>query len=273
MSKTNATFSGAELKAIVVALLVYLATYGLFATYGRSWLSTPAEAGLFGDMFGAFNAFFSGLAMFGVVGALMLQRRQNQMQSEELALQRQELADTRIEIAGQTKALEGQLLRWDKDYIERHKPIVFVDRVSPSDGGHDYVMRNVGGGVALNVYFVPEDATPNQSGVWPVRALGSLAADSEKRLPDELSRAFRDSTEHAVPHLLIAEGLYSRTTQWTPTLNYRSPDYDPAEGHVEHRVATVLHPSKRFERQSSRVFLASNAADLLQQLTTLGSQD
>jgi hypothetical protein len=50
-----------------------------------------AEPGTFGDMFGAVNALFSGLALAGVVCAILLQR-------EELRLQREELALTRLEL-------------------------------------------------------------------------------------------------------------------------------------------------------------------------------
>jgi hypothetical protein len=50
----------------------------------------------FGDMFGAVNAFFAGLAFAGVVYAVLLQR-------EELRLQRRELQLTRQQIAEQTK--------------------------------------------------------------------------------------------------------------------------------------------------------------------------
>ena len=132
-------------------------------------------------------------------------------------------------------------------------------------------MRNVGGGFAVNVYFVPDRAAPDSEGDWPVRALGSLGPNSERRLPEILNRAFCDSTNHPIPHLLIAEGPYSRTTQWNPTLNYRSADFDRREGHVLHRVATILKASPRFLHQSLREFLSDNAGDLLKQLATLGS--
>lgn len=49
-------------------------------------------------MFGAFNAFASGIAMLGVIAAILLQREQNQMQAEELRLQRIELEQTREEL-------------------------------------------------------------------------------------------------------------------------------------------------------------------------------
>jgi hypothetical protein len=90
-----------------------LGIYGLF--FGGYWWAVAvwvtderAAAGQFGDMFGGFNALASGLAMLGVIGALYLQRKQNEMQADELRLQRIELAQTREELKGQKEALETQ---------------------------------------------------------------------------------------------------------------------------------------------------------------------
>jgi len=57
--------------------------------------------GTFGDMFGAVNALFSGLAFAGVIYAILLQRK-------ELSLQRKELELTRQELAGQKEQLKAQ---------------------------------------------------------------------------------------------------------------------------------------------------------------------
>lgn len=56
-----------------------------------------AERGQFGDMFGAANTLFSGLAFAALFFALNLQRK-------ELCLQRHELKETRAEFARQTQA-------------------------------------------------------------------------------------------------------------------------------------------------------------------------
>lgn len=62
------------------------------------WAKNPGQ---FGDMFGAVNALFSGLALGGIVLAILLQR-------EDLKLQRTELELTRKELAGQKEALTLQ---------------------------------------------------------------------------------------------------------------------------------------------------------------------
>lgn len=61
--------------------------------------STWSDRGTFGDMFGAVNALFSGLAFAGVIYAIFLQR-------QELALQRDELAATRVELGRSAEAQE-----------------------------------------------------------------------------------------------------------------------------------------------------------------------
>lgn len=57
--------------------------------------------GQYGDMFGAVNALFSGLAFAGLIFALLLQQ-------QELNLQREELRLTREELHSQTKTLAEQ---------------------------------------------------------------------------------------------------------------------------------------------------------------------
>ena len=59
------------------------------------------ERGTFGDMFGAVNALFSGLAFAGVIIAIFLQRK-------ELEFQREELELTRGEFEKQTDEFEKQ---------------------------------------------------------------------------------------------------------------------------------------------------------------------
>ncbi|MDE1206566.1 hypothetical protein [Tenacibaculum larymnensis] len=49
-----------------------------------------SDRGTFGDMFGAVNALFSGLALFGIIVSILIQQK-------ELNLQRLELSDTRKE--------------------------------------------------------------------------------------------------------------------------------------------------------------------------------
>ena len=94
-------------KRVGVILLGYAAVWLVYGfTLRRMYDST--EAGQVGDAFGGFNAFVSGLAMLGVVGAILLQHAQLGMQAEELRLQREQLEQTRLELQGQKEALVQQ---------------------------------------------------------------------------------------------------------------------------------------------------------------------
>lgn len=83
------------LSTIVIGLwIVYpFAIWGLYEEL--------AHRGQFGDMYGAINALFAGLAFAGVIWAIFLQKN-------ELELQRKELAYTRKEIKGQKEQLHAQ---------------------------------------------------------------------------------------------------------------------------------------------------------------------
>jgi hypothetical protein len=83
------------LTACVAALTI------VYAAVLIAHIPDPQERGFFGDMFGALNTAFSGLAFAALAYTLNLQRK-------ELALQRQELAETRAVLAEQAKAQAEQ---------------------------------------------------------------------------------------------------------------------------------------------------------------------
>jgi len=97
--------------------LIALAVCLVGLLWGASWyfiprcLSTWQERGTFGDMFGAVNALFSGLAFAGVIIAVMLQ-------SKELRLQREELEQTREELEGQKDQLTRQANYFEEQNFE-----------------------------------------------------------------------------------------------------------------------------------------------------------
>lgn len=79
----------------VIACIVFV----IWAVSG--WLiSSTKDPGQFGDMFGAVNALFSGLAFATLIYTVFLQRK-------ELQLQRQELAETRKELKRSAAAQEA----------------------------------------------------------------------------------------------------------------------------------------------------------------------
>ena len=90
----------------------------LFITVFILWILNPiivgyiyqgmAERGQAGDLFGAVNSLFSGLAFAGIIWSLRLQQTQLEMQKEELKLQREEQIASRIELKGQKEQLQQQ---------------------------------------------------------------------------------------------------------------------------------------------------------------------
>jgi hypothetical protein len=76
---------------VLLAILIVLVISGILISryFGR-----PDSASAFGDMFGAANALFSGLAFAGVIYTLIQQSREFNLHREEFDLQRKEMIAT-----------------------------------------------------------------------------------------------------------------------------------------------------------------------------------
>lgn len=74
-------------KMIILVLVVWIVSAMLIIWQIDNW----SDRGTFGDLFGAVNALFSGLAFAGLIYTIVLQKR-------ELALQRSEIAQNRVEL-------------------------------------------------------------------------------------------------------------------------------------------------------------------------------
>lgn len=87
-----------------------------------------ATRGVFGDMFGAVNSLFSGLAFAGIIFTIFLQKR-------ELSLQREELTETRKEFIQQNETLKKQ--RFENTFFQLlrlHNDIVDKLKIRAADG-------------------------------------------------------------------------------------------------------------------------------------------
>ncbi len=87
-----------------LVLVQCLAYFGIVELYGK-----PGGSGPFGDMFGAVNTLFSGMAFAGVIYAILLQRKELALQRAELRLTRGELKQSRIEAERTASAQEQQV--------------------------------------------------------------------------------------------------------------------------------------------------------------------
>ena len=94
-----------------IAILVGI---GVLALWAGSWwwisqhFQNPDERGTFGDMFGAINALFSGLAFAGLIITLLYQKEELTLQREELKATRAEMKSQRMEFEEQNKTLKRQ---------------------------------------------------------------------------------------------------------------------------------------------------------------------
>lgn len=92
-----------------VAPLIIAATF-VVVVWGSSGflLAGDDQRGTFGDMFGAVNALFSGLAFASLIYTIYLQRIELSLQRSELFLTREELAGQKEQMAAQTQILVKQ---------------------------------------------------------------------------------------------------------------------------------------------------------------------
>jgi hypothetical protein len=90
---------------LVVGLWMFCYYYLTNKVFEKIDSTTWAMRGQFGDMFGAVNALFSGLAFSGIIYTILMQREELSLQREELKLNRQELQDTRKEFEQQNETL------------------------------------------------------------------------------------------------------------------------------------------------------------------------
>lgn len=86
---------------IIIAIFVVFAWILTWALLGND-----PDRGTFGDMFGAVNALFSGMAFLGVIFAILLQSKELKLQRKELKFTREELKGQKLQLEAQNKTLE-----------------------------------------------------------------------------------------------------------------------------------------------------------------------
>jgi hypothetical protein len=134
-----------------------------------------------------------------------------------IALRQIRATDGQLAIAAdQLKVMRDELHHGRVARKQDNKPTVVLDRRDHPErgsGNFDFVLCNVGRGLAANVYEV----NPARQG-W--RSLGGLAAGAERPVPPWLYEELNNpGDEKRFQHIIIAEGIRSRTRRWNPTLN------------------------------------------------------
>lgn len=88
--------------SLIGVFVLWALTFFLF------FISESENRGQFGDMFGAVNALFSGLAFAGLIITLILQRQELSLQREELEQTKDELKNQRVEFEKENETLRYQ---------------------------------------------------------------------------------------------------------------------------------------------------------------------
>jgi len=101
--ETKSNYKTIAICVSIITIIIWALSFLLFTT---NW--DKDERGTFGDMFGAVNALFSGLAFAGLIVTLIMQHEELGLQREELAQTNDELAAQREEFAAQTKTMKIQ---------------------------------------------------------------------------------------------------------------------------------------------------------------------
>ncbi|WP_431090815.1 hypothetical protein [Paenibacillus sp. 8b26] len=94
----------------IYIVLIALGIFGVWAGSGwaiNTWINASYR-GTFGDMFGAVNALFSGLAFAGLIYTISVQRDELQEQKKAIEMQTEELSLQRQAIEMQTEELRMQ---------------------------------------------------------------------------------------------------------------------------------------------------------------------
>ncbi|MGK0175535.1 MAG: hypothetical protein ACI9AT_001922 [Ulvibacter sp.] len=92
-------------KMIVLVLIIWILSTVLIIFGLDNW----SDRGTFGDLFGAVNALFSGLAFAGLIYTIVLQKQDLKLQRNEIALNRAELKKTAKAQQNSEKALIEQV--------------------------------------------------------------------------------------------------------------------------------------------------------------------
>lgn len=113
MRNNNKHSSIQDKENITIRRIICWSVIGVFVVWASTFIlyffiSKSEERGQFGDMFGAVNALFSGLAFAGLIITLILQRQELGLQREELEQTREELKNQRAEFEKENETLKYQ---------------------------------------------------------------------------------------------------------------------------------------------------------------------
>ncbi len=168
---------------VISVVVLWLTSWYLVTAYIPNW----GDRGTFGDMFGAVNSLFSGLAFAGIIYTIYVQKIELRLQREELRMAREELRRS-----AEAQENSGDAL---KEQVDAFKQISEFIRVSIR------TTRNL-----------------NTS-----RAVGSVVNSQEKNM---LRKAFGIGNQAEILPLKVIEEKISKNIKLEDALQYLLGEYD-----------------------------------------------
>lgn len=140
-------------------------------------------------------------------------------------------------------AAKDQTRQQVREWRIHNKPVVFLDRgTAPSRASADshamaYVVRNVGPGIAINVYIL----TAQVDGKWDVTPMGALEAGGSRLLPEHTDQLLEAHAGRLAGRLVVAEAMRMRTAQWMVTVNMPDGTGQIRHGYLSESVGDDAH--------------------------------
>jgi len=146
------------------------------------------------------------------------------------------------------KTNESQLRQAAMAERVRNKPVAVAVLHPLASGGFEYRVRNIGPGLAVGVWCI----TGSPDDQFERVCLGALGPGDSRALPSNLLRPLCD--ERTVrPFAVLAEGMWTRTAQWTLTVNLRGDN--PGSDVLSHFVPIA---DSQMERSIDQLLLLRN---------------
>jgi hypothetical protein len=140
-------------------------------------------------------------------------------------------------------AAQDQARQRIREWRIQNKPVVFLDRdTTPSHASADghampYVVRNVGPGIAINVYLLSAQG----DGRWDVETIGALEPGASRVLPEHVDQRLEAHAGRLSGRLVVAEAMRMRTAQWMVTVNMPDKTGQVRHGYLSESVADGVH--------------------------------
>ena len=156
------------IKWSIIAAVSVLLLWGLSWVLIKCQINSTEAQGQFGDMFGAVNALFSGLAFAGLIITLIFQQEELKLQRDELKEQREEMTRQRMEFEEQNVTLKRQNFETTFFNMMNHHLQITSSLVFENNDGADMFVAN-GKDIFRKIYLERKNFyEPEESGLRAV---------------------------------------------------------------------------------------------------------